>query len=160
MIAKRLVPVALALTLGAPLAAAAQTAPVPAADLNALAGAYFNDIGYGRLEALAARTSPDFHVVLPDGARLSGDAFLRRTAAHYAISSPPTISLQFGARSGSGTTVTQTVKTSSVDYAFLGTDGQSVEHDFATHQLTWKQSADGKWLLDEDRITAEQHAVT
>lgn len=159
MKAQRFLPLALALALAAPAAVAAQTAPQPDADLGALAGAYFNDVGHGRLDAVANRTSTAFHVILPDGSRLSSEAFLRAAADHYAISSPPLISLKFGAITSSGATTTQIVKTSSVDYAFLGLGGQSVEHDFATHRLTWSRSTDGKWQLDEDRITTDQHSI-
>jgi hypothetical protein len=40
----------------------------------------------------------------------------------------------------------------------LGTPhGPVLERDSAVHQLTWIKSADGNWLLDEDRLTSANH---
>jgi hypothetical protein len=151
---------ALALVLFAPAAAGAQSTPaMPQNDLPALTSAYFDAVAHGDTDALAARTSPTFHVILPDGRRLTGNAYFRDAVAHNLIASPPSGTVKIRSTGITGSTATESVDTATYDYAFLGLGGQSLEHDFATHELTWVRAADGTWLLDEDHITSDRHNI-
>ena len=103
-------------------------------------------------------TSSTFHVVEPDGTRVSAGEFFRRLSEHYLIASAPVGNVKIGQSSISATSATETVETNSWDYAMLGTPhGPVLERDSAVHQLTWIKSADGNWLLDEDRLTSANH---
>jgi hypothetical protein len=147
---------ALILTLALPLAARAE--PAPASPLGAVTNGYFDAIADGNWRALADGTSSTFHVVLPDGRRLSADDFFSRLSRHYLISSTPVGNVKIGPSTVSDGTAIETVETNSWDYAMVGAPhGPVLERDWAVHQLTWIKSANGAWLLDEDRLTSATH---
>ncbi len=67
------------------------------------------------------------------------------------------IDVKIKASNESATGASATVDTMHWWYGGLTNDPMSAPHterDFATHQLTWIKTADGRWLLDEDHITA------
>jgi hypothetical protein len=143
------------LAFAAPLAAGAQTAP------NALAAqtnTYFAALAAADGRALGSATSRTFHVILPDGTRPTNEAFFRQLADHYLIASGPVGTVKIGQSTISDTTATESVETSTWDYALDGArHGPALERDYAKHQLTWIKSANGTWLLDEDHITSAVH---
>ena len=148
-----------ALAFAARLPASAQAAPgSPQNVLLPLTNGYFAALADADGRALATRTTSTFHVILPDGKRISADEFFRRLSEHYLIASAPVGTVKIGPSTISDTNATETVETSSWDYAMLGgPQGPVLERDYATHQLTWIKSADGTWLLDEDRLTSAVH---
>jgi hypothetical protein len=154
------VPFALAFAFSGTFAAQAQTAPEGARNaLYAATNGYFDAISHSDWRALDDITSNAFHVVLPDGKRISNEEFIRRRSAHYLISTTPNVNVKIGTSAIAATGATETVNTASFDYALLGqNDSQIVERDLETHTLTWSKSHDGKWQLDEDRVTSAMHS--
>jgi len=145
-----------ALSLALPLAAG--SSPAPAGPLGDVTNGYFDALANADWRALANATSSTFHVVEPDGTRVSAGEFFRRLSEHYLIASAPVGNVKIGQSSISATSATETVETNSWDYAMLGTPhGPVLERDSAVHQLTWIKSADGNWLLDEDHLTSANH---
>jgi hypothetical protein len=148
-------PIILALALVTPFAASAQTAPTGPDSLGALTDRYFNAIGKGNV--IGIDTTPTFHVIQSNGKRLSLDAFEGQIATHYLVALPP----MGHSQKITSSTVTDSIAKETVDTRnwFFGAasddpmSGPKTELDFATHQLTWVKSADGKWQLDEDHIT-------
>jgi hypothetical protein len=53
------------------------------------------------------------------------------------------------------TGATQTVDTLQWYFGGFGYNVRNVTRDSASHQLTWRKTASGKWLLDEDHIVSE-----
>jgi hypothetical protein len=147
---------AFTLSLMLPLAAGAE--PAPAGPLGAVTNGYFDALANADWRKLANGTSSTFHLVLPDGRRVSAGEFFHRLSEHYLIASAPVGNVKIGPSTISATTATETVETNSWDYAMLGTPhGPVLERDYAVHQLTWIRSADGGWLLDEDHLTSATH---
>lgn len=148
------------LAFAVPSAAGAQTVPEsPQNVLGALTKSYFAAVDAADGQALAAGTSSTFHVVLPGGKRLSAGEFIGRLSYHHLNASTPIGTVKIGPVTIAGTTATETVETSSWNYLQISyRGGPVVEHDYATHQLSWIKSADGTWLLDEDRLTSSVHS--
>jgi hypothetical protein len=145
-----------ALSLTLPLAAGSE--PAPAGPLGSVTSSYFDALASADWRTLANGTSSTFHVVLPDGTRVSAGEFFRRLSQHYLIAGAPVGNVKIGPSTISDTTATETVATQSWDYAMLGAPhGPVLERDSAVHQLTWIKSADGTWLLDEDHLTSANH---
>jgi hypothetical protein len=148
---------ALALMLGAPVAAGAENVPAPNS-LDAATNGYFDAVAKSDWRALSAGTTNTFHLVTPDGKRIDTEAFLRERIAHYLISSPAVVTVKIGASTIAGGSATESVDTSSFDWSMIGVwNGSVVEKDYQTHQLSWVKSSDGTWLLDEDHITRAIH---
>jgi hypothetical protein len=158
MIQRAFVLAALAIVLSIPVAAGAQTAPARS-PLDAATNGYFDAVANANWGAFLAGTTYTFHVILPDGKRLSNEEFLRERMAHFLISTPAIVTLKIGPSTISDGTATETVKSSSFDSAMIGglRSGAVIEKDYETHQLSWVRGRDGAWLLDEDHITAALH---
>jgi hypothetical protein len=157
MMLRALVPAALAIVLSVPVAAGAESGPAPSL-LGAATNGYFDAIANANWDAFTAGTTSTFHVIKPDGKRLSSEQFLRERMAHYLISTPSIVSLEIGPSAIVDGVATETVKSSSFDWSMIGTRGGSqIEKDYETHQLSWVKGRDGAWLLDEDHITAALH---
>jgi hypothetical protein len=147
---------AFALTLLLPPAARAE--PALDGSLGAATNRYFDAVAGGKWSALANGTSSTFHVIFPDGKRLSAGEFFSRLSEHYLISSTPIGNVKIGPSTISDGSALETVETNSWDYAMVGTPhGPVLERDWAVHQMTWIKSANGAWLLDEDRLTSATH---
>lgn len=153
--------IVLALTLAAPVAVAAQTAPAELPDsLASLTNGYFNAIQRNDATTLADAISNTFHQISPDGKRISFEAFMREVGSLYFIAQAPmgtTVKIR-------ATTITPTGATESVDtlsWYYGGSpedpmSGPTEVRTFSTHRLTWIKSSTGKWLLDEDHVTSNQ----
>lgn len=150
-------PILLALVFAAPLAAAAQSVP-PA--LDAQTHAYFDAVDNNNFQAMGNITSDTFHVITADGKRLSSEAFSEQVAAANFRALPPMgTNVKIKASNVTPTRATETVDTIHWYNGAPSIDPMSAPqtaHVFATHQLTWIRSANGKWLLDEDHITWSQ----
>lgn len=152
-------PLLLALAFAAPMAAGAQTAPSGSGNsLAAQTNAYFAAIRNADAKVLSETTAPGFHVILPDGKRLSFDQYYSRIGAANFTAQPP-MGMNVKIKSD---TVTPTGATESVDtlHWYGGATNPDnmgpplIARDFASHQLTWSKSPSGAWLLDEDHITS------
>jgi hypothetical protein len=148
-------PIILAMALVFPLAASAQTAPAAPDSLSALTDRYFKAISKGTVEDID--TSPTFHVIQPNGKRLSLEAFEGQIATHYLVALPPMGHTEkITSSTVTDSTAKETVDTRNWFFGAASEDPMSApktELDFATHQLTWVKAANGKWQLDEDHIT-------
>jgi hypothetical protein len=149
----------LTLAFAAPLAAAAQTAPSGTGNsLVAQTNAYFAALGKADAKVLADTTSPTFHVVLPDGKRLSYDEYFRRISAANFLAQPPMgINVKIKANTATATGATESVDALQWYGGATNPDNMGpplMARDFSTHQLTWTRSPAGTWLLDEDHITS------
>jgi hypothetical protein len=156
---RSLVSLLIALALAAPLAATAQTTPAaPGPTLSALTDSYFNAIAHSDEPVLSTMTSNTFHVIQPDGKRLNYDQFIRGVATlWFTAQNPSGNSQKITSSTITNTGATETVDTSRWYHGAINPDpmgGPGVEHDYATHQLTWIKSPKGNWLLDEDHITS------
>ena len=149
----------LALAFAAPLAGAAQTVPSgTGTSLAALTNAYFAALGTADARVLADTTSPTFHVVLPNGKRLSYDEYFRQISAASFLAQPPMGNdVKIKANTVTATGATETVD--ALHWYGGGTNPDNMgpplmARDFSTHQLTWTKTPAGTWLLDEDHITS------
>lgn len=148
----------LAVAFAMPLAAAAQSAPGAAADLDTATTIYFNAILHNDVVALSGLTSPTFHVIRPDGTRGDFGEFMSAVSTQFFRMLPPfgvDVKIKSSASTAGG--ATETVSTL-LWYSGVSSpdplNGPTIERDFGTHQLTWIKLPSGKWLLDEDHTTA------
>jgi hypothetical protein len=149
----------LAFAFAAPLAAAAQTAPSTSGNsLAAQTNAYFTAVRTADAKVLSDTTSPNFHVILPDGKRLSYDEYYRRLGAANFLAQPPMgMDVKIKSNAVTATGATESVDTLHWYGGATNPDNMGpplIARDFASHQLTWTKSPSGAWLLDEDHITS------
>ncbi len=147
----------LALALAVPLTAAAQTAPLNPSSVAALTNDYFGALLRGDAAAVAHSTTGTFHVIQADGKRLSYPDFIGVVMVlFFQAQQPMGIDVKITASNETGNSANETVDTVRWFFGGMNNDPMrtpTTQRDFATHQLTWIKSADGRWLLDEDHIT-------
>lgn len=148
----------LALALAFPLTGAAQTAPLDPSSVAALTNAYFDALTRGDAAAVAHTTTSSFHVILADGKRLSYPDFIGVVMEiFFQAQQPMGIDVKIKASNETGTSTNETVDTLHWFFGGMNNDPMrtpTTQRYYATHQLTWLKSADGRWLLDEDHITS------
>ena len=148
----------LALALAVPLTAAAQTAPRDPTSVAALTNDYFEALLRGDAAAVAHTTTGTFHVIQADGKRLSYPDFIGLVMElYFQAQQPMGIDVKIKASNETGNSTIETVDTLRWFFGGMNNDPirtPTTQRDFATHQLTWIKSADGRWLLDEDHITS------
>jgi hypothetical protein len=151
--------IALALTGAFPLTALAEPAP-PAAQpaLAAATNAYFNAVNTGNTAAFNRSISAAFRVTLSDGTQVGSGDYIGSVLARQLDRSTPVQSVRIGRTSIDGATATEIVDVSSWDNVMNGTR-VNLERDTATHRLSFVQTADGTWLLNEDHITSALHLL-
>jgi hypothetical protein len=152
-------PLLMALALAAPSLAGAQTSsPGAPNSLETATNRYFAAVSHGDVPALAPLTSENFHLIQPDGTRLTLVPFLQQVAS-FALRTLEPIG---NSQKITSSSVTPQGATESVDTQvwFSGVSnmnprrGPGSELDFAKHQLTWTHSPSGAWLLEEDHVTS------
>ncbi|MGA2393346.1 MAG: hypothetical protein ABSH03_08360 [Candidatus Lustribacter sp.] len=156
-------PVFLALAIGGPLSAGAQTAaPVAPNSLAAQTKAYFTAVLHADGVTLSGDVSSTFHLVRQDGSRLDYSEFLRDITKDYLTASNPMgVNVDIKSSEETGSHATETVDTLTWWYGALSIDPMSApvtSRYYATHELSWTKSAAGTWLLDEDHITSIRSA--
>lgn len=146
----------LALAFAAPQAAGAQATSPDA--LATQTRDYFTAVLHADAGTLAGETSRSFRYVRQNGTQEGYEDFLRDvTRDAFSRQNPMGVTVTIKSSSESGAEAEETVNTMSWWSGALSVDplsGPVVAHSFATHQLTWSKSADGRWLLDEDHLTA------
>ena len=146
----------LALAFAAPQAAGAQAASPDA--LAAQTRDYFTAVLHADADTLAGETSRSFRYVRQNGTEVGYEDFVREvTRDAFGRQNPMGVTVTIKSSRDSGPDVEETVDTMTWWSGALSPDpmmGPVVGHSFATHQLTWSKSADGRWLLDEDHLTA------
>ncbi len=147
----------MALAFTAPSLAGAQMSSGAApSSLDRATNRYFDAVSHGDVPALTGMISKDFHVIQPDGTRLTLEPFAQQISSFALRAMEP----MGNSQKVTSTSVTPRGATESVDaqHWFSGVSsndprqGPGRELDFEKHQLTWTQSVSGAWLLEEDRV--------
>jgi hypothetical protein len=161
-LARRFALVLLAIAFAAPVAAGAQSRAASSPNsLDAQTKAYFAAVARADPTGFSNTTSSNFHVIYPDGTRLSFDEYFRRISSIAFIQLPP-MGMNVWIR-GSATTpsgATESVDTLQWYYGGSTPDperGTNLARISNSHQLMWTKTASGAWLLDEDRITSDYY---
>jgi len=150
--------VAATVLLAAPLGASAQTNTAPSQvqvnAISALTDQAFRDVHDGKADAFAALTTPDFKVTLPDGSTTGVEGVFAPATARDLSSAGYSRDVTVNSMTSDGKSITEnlTVRTTSGQYDIDGQDGTGPVQTTQDRTLTWVQGADGKWLLQSEKL--------